>query len=695
MMLAPSIRLHGGPVIRTRLLAPLVIGLAAIAASGFAATATAPTATPSFLGDAPFWSGSPDAGAFRALNQKRLAYARAEIAKLVAVQGPHTVANTLTPYDEASRALDAADNQSGLIEEVHPDSTVRQASEAVSQEVATARSEIALDRRVYDALAAIRLEGVDAETKFYITRELRDFRLAGVDQDAATRARIKQLREELVKYGQDFDRNIRTGVRTIQVKPGDLTGLPQDFIAAHKPGADGMITLDTNYPDYIPTESYCSNDDVRRRLYIEFNNRAYPANEAVLRRMIEARDSLAKRVGFPDWADCITANQMSGNAKNVRDFIDKIVAASGPSAERDFKVLLAAKQKDDPKATNLNFWDVSYYTEQVKRSSYSFDSQSIRPYLPFTEVRQGVLDVASQLFGLTFKPVQGVAVWDPSVECFEVYDGAKKIGRFYLDMHPRDNKYKHAAEFTIRTGIEGKQLPEAALVCNLPGGVAGDPGLCEIADVNTMFHEFGHLMHEIIGGHRRWCGTSGIKTEHDFVEAPSQMLEEWMQDPSVLQTFAKQYQSGEAVPADLVHRMKRANEFGKGLAVRRQMVYADLSLSIYDHDPAKVDVDGIAKDLVGRYQPYPYLDETHFPCAFGHLDGYSAVYYTYMWSLVIAKDMFSAFDHDHLLDAKVATRYKNAVLAKGGSRPAGDLVADFLGRPFSFESYKKWLDEAP
>jgi thimet oligopeptidase len=163
----------------------------------------------------------------------------------------------------------------------------------------------------------------------------------------------------------------------------------------------------------------------------------------------------------------------------------------------------------------------------------------------------------------------------------------------------------------------------------------------------------------------------------------------------VLQTFARHYQTGEPVPTDLVNRMKRANEFAKGLGVRRQMVYADLSLSIYDRDPAQVDIDRITKDLVTRYQPYPYPEGTHFACAFGHLDEYSAVYYTYMWSLVIAKDMYSAFDPKDLLDPKVSTRYKNAVLAAGGSKPAADMVKDFLGRPFGFDSYKTWLDTAP
>jgi thimet oligopeptidase len=259
-------------------------------------------------------------------------------------------------------------------------------------------------------------------------------------------------------------------------------------------------------------------------------------------------------------------------------------------------------------------------------------------------------------------------------------------------MHPRDNKYNHAAQFDIRTGIAGRQIPEAALVCNLAGGEPGDPGLCDYNDVNTFFHEFGHLLHTMFAGRQKWAGISGIRTEQDFVEAPSQMLEEWMRSPEVLATFAKHYQTNEPIPAALVRQMNRANDFGKGLQVRRQMVYAGLSLGYYDRDPSKVGNDELMKQLVTEYQPFPFPEGTHFECAFGHLDGYSAVYYTYMWSLVIAKDMFAQFDSDHLLAPGVAKRYREAVLAPGGSKPAAVLVQDFLGRPFNEAAWKKWLD---
>jgi thimet oligopeptidase len=274
-----------------------------------------------------------------------------------------------------------------------------------------------------------------------------------------------------------------------------------------------------------------------------------------------------------------------------------------------------------------------------------------------------------------------------------MFQDGKLTGRFYLDMHPRANKYNHAAQFDVRTGIAGRQIPEATLVCNFPGGGENDPGLMEQGDVETFLHEFGHLLHTLFAGNQKWLGVGGIRTEHDFVEAPSQMLEEWARDPATLATFARHYQTNEPIPADLVKRMKRAAEFGKGLQVRRQMVYADLSLSVYDRDPSQVDPTAITKALVQKYQPFEFVDGTHFHASFGHLDGYSAVYYTYMWSLVIAKDLFSKFDRANMLDPTVAVKYRRTVLEPGGSAPAAKLVENFLGRPFDFKAYQQWLDE--
>jgi thimet oligopeptidase len=644
--------------------------------------------------EAPFWRGHPDAATFGRTQDDRLARARADLERALAVTGKRTIENTLRPYDDALLERDAVSSQSDLMQNVHPDSALRAAAEQASQKVEALSTEMSLNRALYDALAAIDLSGADAETRYYVEKTLRDFRLAGVDKDEATRTKIRALRDSIVKTGQEFQRNIRSNRRTVTAEgAAELEGLPADYVERHKPGADGKITLTTDYPDAYPVFLYAKNEALRKRMYLEYGNRAYPDNIASLKRLIEQRDALAALLGFPNYAACITADKMVGSEQNAAAFIDRIVAASGPRAESEYKVLLARKRQDMPGAEVVNAWESAYYQELVKRSEYNFDAQSVRPYLAYDRVEQGVLDVTSRLFGVTFKRVKDAPVWHPSVECFEMYDGGKLAGRFYFDMHPRKDKYSHAAQFDVHTGVAGRQIPEAALICNFPGGEPGDPGLMEHGDVLTFFHEFGHLLHTLFAGRHRWVGTGGIRTEQDFVEAPSQMLEEWAWDPSVLATFAKHYRTGAPIPAALVMQMKRASEYGKGLQVRRQMVYAQVSLSCYERDPAGLDTDSLVASVTRRYQPFPFVEGTHMQCAFGHLEGYSAVYYTYMWSLVIAKDMFSQFDRQHLLAPGVAKRYRESVLVPGGSAPAATLVSNFLGRPFDDKAWTAWLNE--
>ncbi len=644
--------------------------------------------------DAAFWTGRPDAATFAKVQEERLQKAKAALDRMLAVRGKRTVENTLVPYDEVLLYLDAAGQQAGLMQEVHPDAGFRSTAEKIQQKVAAFYTDLSLNRAVFDALNGIDTSKADAETRYYVERTMRDFRLAGVDKDEATRNKIKALRDELVLIGQEFSRNIRDDKRTVIVDDvKELEGLPADYIERHKPGPDGKITLTIDYPDSLPVFSYAKNDNLRKRMYVAYNNRAYPKNIAVLDRLVARRHELANLIGFKTWADYITADKMVGTSTNASTFIDRIVQASGARAEREYQMLLKRKQQDVPDARGIYAWETSYYSELVRKASYDFDTQSVRPYFTYDRVKQGVLDVTGKLFGVTFKRVADAPVWDPLVECYEMFENDKLVGRFYLDMHPREGKYSHAAQFGVRTGVAGKQIPEAVLVCNFPGGIANDPGLMEHDDVVTFFHEFGHLLHTLFAGRHRWVGIGGISTEQDFVEAPSQMLEEWTWDAQTLQSFARHYKTNEPIPAALVQQMRRASEFGEGLRVRRQMVYARLSLSIYDRAPNQVNTDALAKQITEQYQPFPFVEDTHFQASFGHLDGYSAVYYTYMWSLVIAKDMFSQFDKSNMLAPGVAKRYRETVLAPGGSKPASKLVEDFLGRPFNFNAWQKWLNE--
>ncbi|MDQ3817065.1 MAG: M3 family metallopeptidase, partial [Acidobacteriota bacterium] len=334
--------------------------------------------------DEPFWTGKPDAAGFTRIQDERLAKATAALDRLLAVKGKRTLENTLAPYDEILIYLDAAGQQAGLIEEVHPDEAVRNAAEKASQKVAAFATDLSLNRAVYDALSSLDLKGADAETRYYVERTLRDFRLAGVDKDEETRKKIKALRDELVLIGQEFSRNIRDDKRTVIVNdPSELEGMPADYIARHKQGPDGKITLTIDYPDSLPIFSYAKNEGLRKRMYMEYNNRAFPQNMAVLDRMVQKRYELARLLGFQNWADYITADKMVKSGKNASDFIDRVVQASGAKAASDYQVLLKRKQQDVPGAKVVNAWETGYYSELVRKANYDFDSQSVRPYFPY------------------------------------------------------------------------------------------------------------------------------------------------------------------------------------------------------------------------------------------------------------------------------------------------------------------------
>jgi thimet oligopeptidase len=659
-----------------------------------AAPGPALASAPGRPSDPPFFSGSPDTAAFRASADGQLAEARKALQRMLNVRGTRTIENTLVPYNEVMAYAGDASSESSLLSEVHPDSAYRTLGEEVTQIASKFLDDLSLNRAVYDALRAVDVSRADSATQYFMMRTLRDFRRAGVDRDDSTRARIAGLLETLVKTGQDFSRNIRDDSRTITVDGVQaLEGLPPDFLASHRPDPDGKITLSIENPDYFPVIRYAKNGEVRRRLMHADLNRAYPANMAVLDSLIAQRYRLARILGYPDWAEYITEDKMIGNAKNASEFIDRLGRTTKARAEGEYAVYLKRKQEDDPAAKQVNRWEMAYYGRLIRMRDYQYDPEKSRAYFPFDRVKQGVLDVTERMFGLEFRRVEGAAVWHPSVELYEVREGGRFLGRFFLDLHPRPGKFNHAAKFTIHQGAAGIQTPQHALVCNFPGGTPGDPGLMEHSDVQTFFHEFGHLLHSILGGQGRWEPISGTRTERDFVEAPSQMLEEWCWNPRVLATFARHYQTGEPIPADMVQRMKRADAFGRALQVATQAYYSAVSLEIYNRPPDQVNTDRVVASLEPRFTPVPRMADTHMQTSFGHLDGYSAVYYTYMWSLVISKDMFSAFDPNDLTNPAVAMRYRDTVLRPGGSRPARELVSGFLGREYGFAAFDAWLAE--
>ena len=593
----------------------------------------------------------------------------------------------LEKWNDADIALRGASSLAGLLQEVHPDESVRARAETHSQQIAKVFTERGQDTELFavvDATDATELAD-DADAQRVREHVLRDFRRAGVDQGPEVMTRLREISERLTVLDQDFSRVIRDDVRSIRIAPERLDGLPQDFIDAHPAGDDGLVTVTTDYPDYLPFRSFARDAEARRLLAVEFLNRGWPANDAVLQEMFALRDEQARILGFHTWPDYDTDVKMIGTSNAVAEFIERISDAAEPSGRRDAAVLLERRRRDEPDADTLDAASTGYYSELIRRENFEVDAQEVRRYFDFAKVRKGLLDVTGRLFGVEYVPVDAAA-WAPEVTSYDVTVDGERIGRIHLDLHPREGKFKHAAQFDLVGGITGRQLAEGVLVCNFP------TGLMQHNDVVTLFHEFGHLVHHVLGGDQRWARFSGVATEWDFVEAPSQMLEQWAWDADVLQTFATDA-DGTPIPRELVARMRAANDFGKGLFIRNQIFYTALSFELHRDRPA--DITERVKQLQSRYDLNAYLEGTHFHASFGHLSGYSSAYYTYMWSLVIAKDLFSAFDSDNLFDAEVAHRYRDRILAPGGRHDAAELVEDFLGRPFAFHAFAAWLDRAP
>lgn len=595
-----------------------------------------------------------------------------------------SAAEVLELWNASDVALGQASAAAHLLAEVHPSATLREGAEERAQAAEDLATERGLDRELWEAFSATDPAGLDADAQRLHEHVLRDFRRAGVDRTAAERDRLRALAQRCTELGLEFSRNIREGARSIRVRPEQLAGLPEDFLASHPADDEGLVTLTTEYPDLIPVRTYAHDATVRRALTSEYLRIAYPQNSAVLAELLALREERAHLLGYPDWPSYDAEVKMIGSGAAIGELIERLDALTAEPAARDVAVLLERFRRDDPSATAVTPADSLYYDQVVRLEQYDVDAQEVRRYFRYDKVRDGVMSTIGRLLGLTFTSVTA-PVWDASVEVYDVASDGERIGRFYLDMHPRAGKFNHAAQFSLVPGIAGVRLPEGVLVCNFP------TGSMEHDDVCTFFHEFGHLVHEIVGGHQRYAEFSGVATEWDFVEAPSQLLEEWAWDAGVLGSFATD-DAGEAIPASLVAKMRRADEFGRGSWTRRQLNFTALSYGLHATPPE--DLDAFTAQVDEHFGPFAPLPDTHQVTGFGHLEGYGPAYYTYLWSLVIAKDLLTAFGDD-LMNEQVGRRYRDQILAPGGSRDAADLVESFLGRPRTYEAFDTWLTTAP
>lgn len=627
----------------------------------------------------------------RARGEGRLADARERLARLEA-DAPTERTALLRAVDELQLALANAASEVGVLKEVHPDVTAREACEAIQISATTLSTEVLQSRPVYDALGGVDLAGLDGPARRAVELTLRDMRRAGVALDPARRAKAQELRTRITELTQAYGRNIRDDVRTVELPASALDGLPADYRAAHPADTRGLVRVTTDPPDMSPLMTYSKDKAARLALAREYYDRA-PKNVEVFDALRAARHELAVTLGYPTWAAYNLEDKMAGSPERVDAFLDSLRDAARGPAERQYAAYLEIARRDDPAATGIGNWDIAYHAARAKDERFRFDPREVRPYLEYRSVRQAILDLAAELFGLTFTPIEPAETWHESVEHFSVTQDGKAAGFISLDMHPRPGKNKWFTSFGYVLGLRGRQLPHNVLVCNFPDPNAGTgPALMEHQQVVTFFHEFGHLVHGIVRGNVVEWTRLGRPAESDFMEAPSRFLEDHIFELDVLRRFARHVETGEAIPEDLVRRLQAARDFGRGIVVEQSASLSRQSLRLHDGDPRGRAARSVAREWAAREQRFTQLDDSNWPVSWEHMgsEQYSAAYYTYLWSDVIAADIASGFT-DGLMDVARTRRYRDIVLAPGGNVPAADAVAEFLGRPYSFDAFKERL----
>jgi len=596
-------------------------------------------------------------------------------------------AGVLEPYDQAWLLAATVSVEAGLMKEVHPDTAVRFAAEDVSREVTRFSTRMQHSRALYDALGGVAPAGDGERRLVQVVRD--EMRRAGVELDEAGRTRVLALRQELTDLGLTFQRNHRDDVRAVDLRPEQLAGMPDDYVRDHPGGAGGTVRITTDYPDYIPFMAYADDEPARHDLHRAFQNRAVPANLEVLTTMIRRKHELADLLGYRSWAEYQTEDTIAGSAGGVRSFLREVAGIARDRVRRESERLLAKKRERSPGADRVGDWELSYLQERVKAEEIGFDARDARPYLEYRAVRQAILDLNGELFGLEFSRSRETP-WHPSVETFEVAVDGEPSGRISLDMHPRAGKYKHAANFGYRPGAAGRQQTHSVLVCNFPDPhTVQGPALMDHREVVTYFHEFGHLVHALMRGRLRWARLAR-PVEFDFIEAPSQFLEQWIFDHAVLRRFAKHVGTGEPIPERMVAKLREARDFGRGVQTQRAVFMSMVSLELHDHDPKELDVMQVWHEMAAEWSPVEMDPEGRFPASWTHMPGYAAAYFTYTLSRAVAEDLSTAFTSG-LMDLTQARRYRDLVLGQGGTKPALRLVEEFLRRPHDLAAYKRWL----
>lgn len=630
-----------------------------------------------------------------------LARADAEIAKIISIPtAERTFDNTLGALDGVSAQLDIDTSLLIFMQYVSTKADEREAARLADETVSNWAIDLGKREDLYLAIKSYadtnpKLEG---EQKRLLEHTMRDYKRDGMTLPLATRERAKQIEVELNKLGMEFETNINEDQTVLALFPSELKGVPKGVLD-QQTNSKGMILLGMDGPTYGPVMDYCENALTRQKVWTTYRRRGGQKNVDTLEKMLKLRAELAKLLGYKNNVDYQIETRMAKNSETVAKFYKDLTPLVRKKALADMAELLALKRKHlkDPKAT-FNPWDYGFYKNKIKNEKYAVDSEKIAEYFPMDRVVEGLFKVAQSSFGITMKDVTKQAtslnlpIWHADVKLYEVKDTAsgELLGHMYTDLFPRDNKYSHAACWGLRprkVWPDGSiQKPLAALVCNFTKPTATTPSLLPHDEVETFFHEFGHGLHQLLT-ETKYAGFSGTATARDFVEAPSQMLENWIWSPLVLKTFAKHYKTGKVLPDAMLSGMQKARTLGSGIETQGQLYLGAMDQAFHTVASGEVDTTKVANQVYERTTLYKAVPGTMFQASFGHLVGYQGAYYGYLWSLVYAQDLFTRFTAKGVLNPEAGMYYRKKILARGGSLDEMDLLRDYLGREPSLDAF--------
>ena len=565
---------------------------------------------------------------------------------------------------------------------VQPDPKIRSSCDLAQNRVRTGFLEVFLQRPELYSMVEQILEKEDLleEDRYYAEDLLQQLRLQGLYLSEKEQREITSLQSEIADLGLLFQKNIQEDQQSLFVKKEELEGLEEHFINQLSKIEDEQYELTCSYPTYFSVLKFCKNSKTRKDLQHLFVNRAYPANTLILQAMIEKRDKLAKLLGYESYADLELHLQMAKTVSHTQVFLQDLLCQSKDKANREFHQMT----KNLPNGVCLTqegklcSYDVPFVIEHYRQKEFFLDERQISEYFPLEKVLQGLIYVYGTFFNLDIEEVHKVPLWDPDVRLFAI----KNHGYILLDPFPRENKYAHACECTLLPAYSFNEVNCQALsliVTNFPKASSSRPALLSHGEVRTLFHEFGHALHDILG-RGRFLTKTGTRVKRDFVELPSQLLEEWLWDPQILQNISSHYLTGAPLPDSLIASMRRAKNSTAGLELQKQCLLSLFSLACFDANTKEDPSCKLRKLQSMIQQNYAYSDGEHFPCSFGHLDGYGASYYGYIWAKVLALDVFAKIQERGILNPEIGQLYIKKILAPGGTKDPNQMVLDFLQR---------------